>query len=286
MNYSSCTELSAELKTQIFDFLLDCGKQDQLYNEMYLGSEYNYYPDMHTFYIARDGENVTGFLMIYADTPECAELSACVLPRLRRQGIFTELFRLAQQELKKFRYSTIQLKIEKAFSDREELLAHYPVHYLHSEYVMIWKNCQSLPTVPADGFCLRPAVREDLPALAKIESESFGDPPDVSETYVTAAFEGEKSLLYTALLNETPIGCVSVDRAGRYQYLFALCIASSYRRQGFGRKLLCSVLPMLTADSRREITIGVDRENLAALPLYRSCGFTELTEIQYYEMNL
>lgn len=286
MNYSSYTELPSDLKTQISGFLQDCGRQDHLYNEIYLGSEYNYYPEMHIFYTARDSETVVGFLMIYADNPDCAEISACVHPRMRRQGIFTELFRQARQELEKFRYSTVQLKMEKAFTGREEVLSHYPVRYLNSEYLMVWNRSRDLASASADGFSLRPALREDLDALAQIESEAFGDPPEVSKTYVTAAFEGEHSLLYTALLNQVPIGCVSVDRSGHYQYLFALCIASPYRHRGFGRRMLSLVLPRLSADSSREIALSVDEDNLAALPLYRSCGFSELTEIRYYAMNL
>ena len=90
----------------------------------------------------------------------------------------------------------------------------------------------------------------------------------------------------SALFQEKPVGCVSVDQSGNGNYLFGLCIDPEVQHQGFGRCMLFEVLKQLRASDDREITLGVDRENLAALPLYQSCGFKERTETQYYEMSL
>lgn len=77
-----------------------------------------------------------------------------------------------------------------------------------------------------------------------------------------------------------------MEQSGNGNYLFGLCIDPEVQHQGFGRCMLSQVLEQLRASDDREITLGVDRENLAALPLYQSCGFKERTETQYYEMSL
>lgn len=283
MNYTSYSGLAKEQCERITDFLFECRTHDQLHNEYYLSSEYDYYPEMHTFYLAEENGEIAGFLMLYADNPDYAEISAAVHPKLRRKGIFSSLLSHAKQELIRFHYTSFQMKIEKAFPAREAFLSHYPAKYLHSEYLMIYRRENCMERSKKENFSVRPASPDDLEALTRIESQAFGDPPEVSSTYVRAAFDGKDTLLFTALFQERIIGCVSVDRSGTYQYLFALCIDSEYRHQGFGRAMLSDVLIQLSS-SKQPIALGVDHDNLAALPLYQSCGFVPQTEIQYYEM--
>ena len=97
-----------------------------MYYEIYLGSEYSFYPDMNIFYLAEDHSGIVGFLMVYADEADGAEISACVHPARRRQGIFSALFQFACRELERFHYSTILLKTEKAFAGQREFLSHFP----------------------------------------------------------------------------------------------------------------------------------------------------------------
>lgn len=287
MKYTAYSFLSPEQQERIRTFLSYCNSCDHLYNEMYLGSEYSFYPEMHHFYLAEDDSGIAGFLMVYADEPDGAEISACVLPTRRRQGIFSTLFEYAQQELKRFHYSKIFLKTEKAFPARKEFLSRYPAVYSHSEYLMVCDDSADCrPCAPGGDFSLRPAEKEDLEALAAIQAAAFDNPPDVAGTYVRETFYGEKTSLYAAFLRDTPVGCVSVDQSGPFQYLFGLCIAPAFQHQGLGRKMLAGLLELLRRDNSREIALGVDRDNLAALPLYQSCGFSQRSETQYYVMNL
>lgn len=286
MDYSAYSVLSSEQKERIRAFVGFCNARDHLHNEIYLGSEFKAYPEMKVFYLAQEGSEIVGFLMVYADDQESAEISACVLPSRRREGIFSALFQQAGMELKKYHYSKVLLKTEKVFEDQQAFLSHYPVSFSHSEFLMVFDASECRPCAPKEGFSLRLAREADLPALVSISSRAFQNPLDVSETYIRQTFSGKNGLLFAALFQKKPVGCVSVDQSGNGNYLFGLCIDPEVQHQGFGRCMLSEVLKQLRASDDREITLGVDRENLAALPLYQSCGFKERTETQYYEMSL
>ena len=163
MDYSAYSVLSSEQKERIRAFVGFCNAQDHLHNEIYLGSEFKAYPEMKVFYLAQEGSEIVGFLMVYADDRESAEISACVLSSRRREGIFSALFQQAGMELKKYHYSKVLLKTEKAFEDQQAFLSHYPVSFSHSEFLMVFDASGCRPCAPKEGFSLRLA-REALRA--------------------------------------------------------------------------------------------------------------------------
>ena len=170
MDYSAYSVLSSEQKERIRAFVGFCNARDHLYNEIYLGSEFKAYPEMKVFYLAQEGAEIVGFLMVYADDRESAEISACVLSSRRREGIFSALFQQAGMELKKYHYSKVLLKTEKAFEDQQAFLSHYPVSFSHSEFLMVFDASGCRPCAPKEGFSLRLAWEADLPALVSISS--------------------------------------------------------------------------------------------------------------------
>ncbi len=155
MDYSAYSVLSSEQKERIRAFVGFCNARDHLYNEIYLGSEFKAYPEMKVFYLAQEGSEIVGFLMVYADDRESAEISACVLSSRRREGIFSALFQQAGMELKKYHYSKVLLKTEKAFEDQQAFLSHYPVSFSHSEFLMVFDASGCRPCAPKEGFSLR-----------------------------------------------------------------------------------------------------------------------------------
>src|SRR5699024_5799000 len=109
--------LNETQREEIQNFIDRCSAFDHTCQEVYLGNEFNVYPEMKTFFLEREGENLAGFLYLYADHETTAEISAWVYPEKRRSGIFTRLFEEAVLEIKKYSYKKVLFKTEKAFSD-------------------------------------------------------------------------------------------------------------------------------------------------------------------------
>lgn len=278
--------LNETQREEIQNFIDRCSAFDYTCQEVYLGNEFNVYPKMKTFFLEREGENLAGFLYLYADHETTAEISAWVHPEKRRSGIFTRLFEEAVLEIKKYSYKKVLFKTEKAFSDVNKVLAGYPVNLSHKEYHMVADNGSGVTEKDIPGFSLREAQEKELGQLAEIMKAAFAGEEFEADVHVRTTFRTEKALLFTALYQNTPVGCVSVDTSGRRNYLYALCIDPKYQGNGYGRKMLCRTVNLLARLYDKEVSLDVDEENKTAIPLYQSCGFRQASELVYYAMDL
>lgn len=281
--YKSLNEIQKE---EIQAFIDQCSRFDHTCQEVYLGSEFQAYPDMHCFYLEREEEKLTGFLYLYADQKTTAEVSAWVDPQKRRQGIFTRLLGAALQEMKKFSYQKLLFKTEKAFSGAEKILEKYPVTLSHQEFHMLADPQAEAAEKEIPGFSIREAKEEELGTLAEIMEAAFAEEDFEAKEHVKATYRAETALLFTALYREEPVGCVAVDTSGKCNYLYALCIDPKAQGKGYGRKMLCQVIKKLRSCSTKQISLDVDEENQTALPLYESCGFRQASQLVYYAMKL
>lgn len=60
-------------------------------------------------------------------------------------------------------------------------------------------------------------------------------------------------------------------------YISRLIVKKEYRNQGIGGILIDYILEEIKKMGYKEATIGVDKDNLAALHLYKKKGFTNVT---------
>lgn len=61
-------------------------------------------------------------------------------------------------------------------------------------------------------------------------------------------------------------------------YLYAYRIHKNYRGQGWGKLLLTTVIDTLEKEGYKELTVGVEDDNILARHIYEAYGFTELIE--------
>lgn len=282
------TELSDDGKECVKKCLDECNKSDGTCQEFYLENAFNKYKKMNCFFtaITEKERELLGFLTIYADSDTEAEISGFVMPQYRRKKIFSRLLEEAVKELKNYDYQRILFKTDEAFEDLKAVMGHYPVEVSHFEYLMEGKVSRCKEVSLKDGLCIERTKEEELPILKKIQEDAFHEPPEIAQKYVEQTFYGEKSEMFTAKYKEEPVGCLSVDRSGEDNYIYGLCVSLEFRNQGIGTRMLAEVLKMLSEESERRITLGVDLENKTALSLYESCGFSVVSKYCYYLMKL
>ena len=61
-------------------------------------------------------------------------------------------------------------------------------------------------------------------------------------------------------------------------YLFAYRIHENYQGEGWGKLLLTAVIDTLEKEGYKELTVGVEDDNLRARHIYEAYGFTEVIE--------
>ncbi len=126
----------------------------------------------------------------------------------------------------------------------------------------------------APGLRIRPAVREDLEAIARIQEASPA----------AAQWPPEDYLRYTCLVavsGEEVAGFAVLRRTGEEYELLNLAVAPERRRRGVGRRLVAAVLERAPGP----VFLEVRASNEAARRLYEACGFRPVGLRRNYYRN-
>ena len=135
---------------------------------------------------------------------------------------------------------------------------------------------------------IRPITISELPILTQLFD--YNDPIKMIEQNERDINNGTIDI-FVMFDNDRPIGELHVayesddERAvkGKKAYLFAFRIHEDYQGQGYGKRLLQSVIDSLTEQGYSEFTVGVEDDNAREKHIYDSFGFTELFARKYEE---
>jgi [ribosomal protein S18]-alanine N-acetyltransferase len=132
-----------------------------------------------------------------------------------------------------------------------------------------------ISTVGDAAVAIRPATRDDLPAILAIERASFSDP------WSRGSFASllERPRVFFAVAVEGPhravVGHVVTWFVVDEAELANLAVVPGSRRRGIGAALLGAALDAAEARGARVMYLEVRASNRAALALYGSRGFEE-----------
>ena len=82
------------------------------------------------------------------------------------------------------------------------------------------------------------------------------------------------------------IGHGSIQIKKKIGHIFHVIIDSGYRRKGLASKLIKELKEKVHQKGVKEITLNVDRKNLAAFYLYEKLGFTTRRKISFWNLSL
>lgn len=139
-----------------------------------------------------------------------------------------------------------------------------------------------------DKIILRDAREEDVPAMAGLLSELFSLEKDFRPD-LDRQMRGLRLLLkqpqlgrlFVASTDDGVVGMVSLlftvstAEGGPAAILEDMIVASAYRGQGIGRRLVEHVLDRAAKLGNTRVTLLADRHNEAALGFYRTLGFAD-----------
>ncbi len=117
-------------------------------------------------------------------------------------------------------------------------------------------------------------TRHDLEAVLAIEKAAFTLP------WTLGMFEREIvmpiSRFYVLLAGDELAGYAGFWKVIGEAHILNFAIAPGHRRQGYGRRLLASMLDAARAETMRRAVLEVRASNAAAFKLYESFGFRRL----------
>ena len=122
---------------------------------------------------------------------------------------------------------------------------------------------------------IRQAKLYDVPAMARIERDSFEAPWSADEITrdVTA---GGNVYVAVALADEERAGYAEIRMIAGEGQIYNIAIASEFRREGIGEALLRHLIDKADADGCKLVTLEVRSGNEAAMELYKKLGFREV----------
>ncbi|BDR55863.1 GNAT family N-acetyltransferase [Xylocopilactobacillus apis] len=283
MKITELTTLSKDQKHQVDDLIKQVKEFDQTYREPYLSNQFNYFPEMPTFFLALENQNLVGFMMLYADEEpdESVDVNIYVLPDKRRQGIGTKLLEAGKKVLHEYGYHDFNFYTEKSFLEKNpDFLTNTKLEIKEedSEFQMC-KTTADKFTIDSN-LSVRILQESDLKTVIPMYCEAFDDVSiREAEQYLSEGIKSSTTLNYLLENEGVPAGLCSVDVGDKSYYLFGLLISQKYRNQGLGSKFIKEVMQILTARKALPFVIGVEQNNSAAYHVYQKVGFTTQTEI-------
>ncbi len=226
-----------------------------------------------------------GFLGLYGDRPDQAEICGMVHPGARRQGVFSSLFEAATAELEQRRVPQALLVVDRLYASGSCFARHVGGTIEHSEHRMTLRR-EPAKVVGDPLVTIREAVLGDARFVLSCLTEAFALPTEDLEAEEIEAlarrFPGTLVIDYAS----EPVGTVRVDRSDDAAGIYGFAVLPEFQGRGIGRQVLSTLARDLKAEGVADIGLEVSCTNDAALHLYLSCGFDVMGTEDYYAVSL
>lgn len=227
-----------------------------------------------------EGDQLIGFLGLYAFAPPTAELAGMVHPAARRRGIATALLDAALPVCRDRGYRQALLVTSRTSPAGRGFALSRAAILEHSEHALV------LLDAPADGptdprVTVRTATQADAPEISRLLTSAFG----TSESAVIepAAMEASSTVLIE--LAGSVVGTLRLTReSDEAAGIYGFAVDPAWRGRGIGRDVLRRVCHTLRDDGVHRIGLEVAVDNDHAMGLYSALGFTAVTTEDYYAL--
>lgn len=241
-----------------------------------------------TEFLYYENETLVGYLGLCNFGRDVVEISGMVHPEFRMKGIFKKLYLLAKEEWERVCPTQVLVLCDHTSLSGLAFIKELGAEYASSEYKMCL-NKKTLESTSTQGIKLRVATREDAAELYRQDSIYFGhaekeaDAKEVEENIEKAYIQtGDSSINYIAELHGKIIGKIRITITDNEGFIYGVGVLPEFRGKGYGREVLSSALGILKKKDVKDIFLEVATENKNALGLYESCGFEEISVMDYY----
>ncbi|MGH4123544.1 MAG: GNAT family N-acetyltransferase [Clostridium sp.] len=238
-----------------------------------------------------ENEILIGYLGLCNFGGNTVEVSGMVHPKFRRKGIFRKLYLIAKEEWQRTCPSEVLLLCDHTSISGLAFINDIGAEYGSSEYKMCL-NKKNLELTHTQGIKLRLATNEDAAEIDRQSSIYFGllekedEDKESEEDTEKLSIQGYDNFInYMAELAGEIIGKIHINIVDNEGFIYGFGVLPEYRGKGYGREVLCLALDILKKKQVDNIFLEVATENKNALGLYESCGFEEISVMDYYVVS-
>ncbi|MBW9154022.1 GNAT family N-acetyltransferase [Clostridium estertheticum] len=238
-----------------------------------------------------ENKTLVGYLGVCNFGGNSVQISGMVHPDFRRKGIFRKLYLIAKEEWQRTSKAEVLALCDHTSTSGIEFINSIGGEYVSSEYKMcLTKKALECKIKQSHGnvsiIKLRLATSEDAAEIEKQTSIYFGKPlneiddkEDVENSFIQ---QGDNFISYMALLKEVIIGKVHISIINKEGFIYGFGVLPVFRGKGYGRIVLLATLDILKEKGADNIFLEVESQNKNAIGLYESCGFEEVSVMDYY----
>ncbi|WP_442597768.1 GNAT family N-acetyltransferase [Neobacillus sp. D3-1R] len=223
-----------------------------------------------------EGEKLVGFIGLYGFGNK-VELCGMVHPDYRRRGIFTQLYKKAEELMVERNYKRILLNAPSNSESAKGFLKTLPCTYSFSEHQMKW---QEKELVKQEDVVLRPSTPKDVELEIELDVRCFG----FEETDASEYNHNQMKLVDEYFMIEAdgkPVGKMRVSHTNGEAWIYGFAVLPEHQGKGIGRKALTNVV-LKEHKQGYPVFLEVEAKNANALRLYQSCGFEAYHSQDYY----
>lgn len=238
---------------------------------------------------------LVGYLGLCNFGGNTVEISGMVHPKFRRKGIFKKLYLIAKEEWQRISPSEVLALCDHTSITGLAFINSVGAEYASSEY----KMCLNKETLEDDYtytdshvIKLRLATSEDAAEIDNQTSVYFGMPQkdsydkevkvDIEKTFIQLE---DNFISYMAEIKGKIIGKIHISVNDNEGFIYGVGVLPVFRGKGYGREILVATLDILKEKNVDNIFLEVETQNKNALALYESCGFEEISVMDYYVVS-
>ena len=213
-----------------------------------------------------------------------AEVCGMVDPAERRRGIGTSLLERALEAVAGGDKTSVLVICEDASPVALEWMRRRGATQDQSELRMVLK-LEGSPSSPVGATPrLKRATGGDRAELVRLLSDGFPEAEAFIQKRLAKQHAEEETLM--TYEGETLVGTTRLETTARRTMIYGFVIDRALRGQGHGGSMMQAILGRLRDQGVTEVGLEVEPENVAAVRLYRRCGFRVVTTYRYMRLAL
>ena len=277
---TTCSNKPDELMLKKAQSLVElCEKHDKASPRVQFDHSFNMHKDMTDWFFVFDEDNLIGLASIFAPADNEAEISICVNPLHRNQGVFKTLFSCAQREIQSYGIKKILLVVDQLAIQGQDLVRKRNLKIDHSEYSM--ELPADVPVITDGKVILREALETDIPELIAIAMKTFDYSKESAESMIRAGINNPSRLQYVCLNENTIVGQCALGIKKNRISINGVGIIPEKRGLGLGRSLMLELITLIDRKNNL-VKLEVFSKNDRAKSLYESLGFKTVSAMDYY----
>lgn len=245
-----------------------------------------------------DGDQLIGYAGICSFGGKL-EVNGMVKPEYRGLGIFKTLIDLVVPEGKRRKSGSILLLSDRKSSSGQAFIKSTGAKYKYSEFEMYLREDNFvLDDSKLLGITFRKATNDDAQEIARqnefifrdddndIENDNRESETGMPDEDLMLPEEEEKRgmIIYIAEKDGQAIGKVNLQLISQIGGIYGFGVLPEHRGKGYGRAILLKSIEKLKEANASQVMLQVEAEKANALKLYKSCGFVEVSTMDYFEL--